>query len=348
MEKIGNLDNATNASKVRKEIVGKITAILPGLVLAALLAVLALAGKTVFPSLPLSPLIVAVVLGALTRNFIGPFARAKIGIAFSLRRMLRLGIVLLGLQLTFAQVLGIGWVGMSIIILTIASTFFLTIGAGRLFGVDPKLSELLAAGTSICGASAILATNAVTQGRDEDVVYAAACVTVLGSVAMVLYPLLPQLLDLSPLAYGLWAGASIHEVAQVVAAGYQSGQVSGDAGTVTKLARVMMLAPMVVGLGMVITRRHPDAGSRRVAPPFPFFVLGFLAMIGVASSGALPQSLIGHSVIATQFFLAIGMAAIGLETDFSKLAAKGLRPLMLAVTSWLFIALFSLAWKSVV
>src|SRR5690606_19143770 len=142
-------------------------------------------------------------------------------------------------------------------------------------GVDRKLSELIAAGTSICGASAVIATNTVTKAPDEDVAYAVACVTIFGSIAMFTYPLLPGLLGLDPQAFGLWAGASIHEIAQVVAAAFQGGEQAGQFGTIAKLSRVMFLAPMVIGLGILSVRSAADdAAKGRSNVAIPWFVIG--------------------------------------------------------------------------
>ncbi len=181
-------------------------------------------------------------------------ARAKPGVGFSLRRLLRFGIILLGFQLTISQVIEVGSRGFLIIAATLAATFVFTVWMGKLLGVDRKLAQLIAAGTSICGASAVIATNTVTNAHDEDVAYAVACVTVFGSVAMFTYPLLPGLLHLDPHAFGLWTGASVHEIAQVVAAAFQDGKAAGEFGTIAKLSRVMLLAPVVIALGLLAAR----------------------------------------------------------------------------------------------
>ncbi len=146
--------------------------------------------------------------------------------------------------------------------MTLLATFTFTTWMGHWLGVEPKLAQLIAAGTSICGASAVIATNTVTKAHDEDVAYAVACVTVFGSIAMFVYPLLPGLLHLDPHAFGLWSGASIHEIAQVVAAAFQDGQQAGQFGTIAKLSRVMMLAPVVIGLGVMATRGAKGAARR--------------------------------------------------------------------------------------
>jgi uncharacterized integral membrane protein (TIGR00698 family) len=196
-----------------------------------------------------SPMILAIVIGMAFRNIVGTPSLARPGIAFSLRRLLRAAIVLLGFQLTASQIASVGPRGLLIVAMSLATTFGFTVWTGRALGVGRKLTELIAAGTSICGASAIIATNTVTEAHD-DVAYAIACVTVFGSIAMFAYPLLPGLLHLDSRAYGLWSGASIHEIAQVVAAAFQNGQRAGEIGTMVKLSRVMLLAPVVFALSL--------------------------------------------------------------------------------------------------
>lgn len=313
----------------------------PGLVLTAAIAAAAFALRQIPMVGVLSPMILAIVIGMTFHNVVGTPARAKAGVVFSTRRILRFAIILLGLQLTAAQVAEVGATGIAVITLTLVATFGFTVWLGRLIGVDAKLAELIAAGTSICGASAVIATNTVTRAPDEDVAYAVACVTVFGSVAMFLYPLLPGVLHLSPHAYGLWAGASIHEIAQVVAAAYQEGQSAGEFGTVAKLSRVMMLAPVVIGLGVLAARRAPH-GAGKARPPMPWFVLGFLAMVVINSVVVIPAEAKAVLVVATTFLLSMALAAMGLETDIGKLRAKGCRPFLLGFAAFIFIGSLSL------
>lgn len=289
-------------------------------------------------------MILAILIGIAFHNLLGTPARAKTGVAFSLRKVLRFAIILLGLQLTAEQVMEVGPIGIGVIVLTLTGTFLFTTFLGRVLGVDRKLSELIAAGTSICGASAVIATNTVTGAHDEDVAYAVACVTVFGSLAMFAYPLLPSLLHLTPHAYGLWAGASIHEIAQVVAAAFQDGRNAGEFGTIAKLSRVMMLAPVVILLGLMASRRAHRGGHvhNQAKAPMPWFVLGFIALVGLNSIIAIPAQTKGAIVLVTTFLLSVALAAMGLETDIAKLRAKGIRPLILGFAAFLFIAGFSL------
>ncbi|WP_409977688.1 MULTISPECIES: YeiH family protein [unclassified Bradyrhizobium] len=321
-----------------------IPALVPGLLLSAAIAgagfsLRQLPGLAVF-----SPMILAIVAGMAFHNLIGTPHRAKAGVTFSLRRVLRLAIVLLGLQLTAEQVVEVGARGLLVIALSLTGTFLFTVWMGRLLGVERKLTELIAAGTSICGASAVIATNTVTRAPDEDVAYAVACVTVFGSIAMFSYPLLPALLHLDAHAYGLWSGASIHEIAQVVAAAFQQGQQAGEFGTIAKLARVMLLAPVVITLGLLAARRARHGGHAHASAkaPLPWFIFGFIALVGINSIVTIPAEARTVIVTATTFLLSMALAAMGLETDFAKLKAKGLRPLTLGLLAFVFIASFSL------
>ncbi|MGB6636182.1 MAG: YeiH family protein [Bradyrhizobium sp.] len=319
--------------------------VLPGLLMASSVAASAYLVRRLPGMAALSPPILAILIGTAFHNLVGTPALAKPGVGFSLRRLLRFGIILLGFQLTISQVIEVGSRGFLIIAATLAATFIFTVWMGRLLGVDRKLAQLIAAGTSICGASAVIATNTVTNAHDEDVAYAVACVTVFGSVAMFTYPLLPGLLHLDPHAFGLWTGASVHEIAQVVAAAFQDGKAAGEFGTIAKLSRVMLLAPVVIALGLLAARSPAknDTASKVASsrPPMSWFVLGFLAVVGLNSLVAVPSPDKALIATVTTFLLSVALAAMGLETDIRKLKAKGLRPALLGTLAFIFIASFS-------
>ena len=273
-------DPAQSTRSASAQFADAVLAALPGLTLTGGIALLAFALRQIPGVGMFSPMILATVTGMAVHNLIGTPAICRPGVVFSLKKILRLGIILLGFQLALSQVIAVGAVGVAIILASLFSTFVFTKFLGRIFGVDPKLAELIGAGTSICGASAVIATNTVTEGTDADVAYAVACVTVFGSIAMLVYPLLPVLLHLSPRQFGLWSGSSIHEIAQVVAAAFQDGPAAGQFGTVAKLTRVMMLAPLVIGLGLIAARKARGGEAKtRKAPPMPWFVLGFIAVM---------------------------------------------------------------------
>lgn len=314
--------------------------IMPGLALTVLIAIGAYLLRLI-PGLGFfSPLVLAIVVGMAFHNIVRVPAVAVPGVKFALRRILRFAIILLGLQLTFAQVRMVGATGFAIIGFTLFTTFFVTRWMGKLMGVDAQLSELIAAGTSICGASAVIATNTVTRGSDEDVAYAVACVTVFGSLSMLLAPVLLPYTGFDAHAYGLWTGSAIHEVAQVVAAAFQGGQQAGEFGTVAKLTRVMLLAPLVIGLGVAALYRAKRVGGEagEAKAPLPWFVFGFIALVMVNSTGVVPEDVKANVSVLTTFLLTVALGAMGLETDLRKLRMKGLRPFMLGAAAWLFIS----------
>jgi uncharacterized integral membrane protein (TIGR00698 family) len=283
--------------------------LLPGLALASALAAIAFGIRALFPERAPGALMLAIVLGAAWRNLRGVPAAAGPGIAACLRRPLRLGIVLLGLQLTLAQLLAITPAGVALLVACVVLTFGFTLAIGRLLGVDAGLSMLIAAGTSICGASAAVAVNSVVRDRSESVAYALGVVTLFGTLAMLGFPLVGTVAGMTDQAYGVWIGASVHEVAQVVAAAFALGDEAGQYGMASKLSRVLMLAPMVLLLGLVLARR---AGSGGTAVPVPWFAFGFVAMVCVASANVLPDPALVALAWLSQVLLAIALAAVGL------------------------------------
>jgi uncharacterized integral membrane protein (TIGR00698 family) len=258
-----------------------------------------------------------------------------------MKRILRVAVALLGLQLSVAQIQVVGCRGLAVVASTLLLTFLFVTWLGRRMGIGSKLTQLIAAGTSICGASAVIAVNVVTDGSDEEVAYSVGTVTLFGTASMFLYPVLFHTVWLTPAAFGLWAGSSIHEVAQVVAAAFQGGAVSGQIGTVSKLVRVMMLAPVVLVLGMQAAGRNGKFDLRSVT--IPWFVLGFVAMVAISSTGVLTPAAKHAMGTVDQFLLCVSLAAMGLETHFEKLRLMGARPMILAGAAWIFISTVSLA-----
>ena len=325
-----------------------ITTLLPGLIAACLIATLAVRLRTLPILSVVSPMILAMLIGMTMNNVTGLASWMKDGIMFSQRRLLRIAIILLGLQLTFTEVVTLGVTGLVVLAAALTSTFIFTVYTARYLGVEEKLAKLIAAGTSVCGASAVVAANAVVGGKEEDVAYAVACVTIFGTIAMFLYPFLPELLHLTAHEFGLWTGSSIHEIAQVVAASFHQGQVAGEMGTVAKLSRVMMLAPLVVAIDLLSRRtsrtsiNSEGAATSPRAPAIPWFVVGFIGAAGVNSILTIPAELKSDLMWITTFLLTVALAAMGMHTDLTKLRRKGFRPALLAALASLFIGIFSL------
>jgi uncharacterized integral membrane protein (TIGR00698 family) len=313
--------------------------LVPGLVLCFVLAMVAIRIQAATGIKALNPVVLALVFGIALRSAIGMPASLRPGAAFAVRPVLRAAIVLLGLQVTVAQLLSIGAGALALAVASVALTVPFTIWLGHRLGVDGPLSQLLGTGTGICGASAIVAANQVAGAKQEDVTYALAVITLCGTAALVIYPALAPLLGLDARAYGLWAGSSIHEVVQAVGAAAAGGPEATEIGTITKLARVVLLAPAVLVLGMWVRRGTSGGG---VKAPVPWFAFGFLVMVAIASTGLLPPSVPNASKVAVPLMLSASVAALGLNTDLRALRARGIRPMLLGVCATLFIAVLGL------
>lgn len=296
----------------------------------------------------LSALVIAVVLGVLAGNLglIRPAFRP--GLAFAGRQLMRAGVVLVGFRLSVGDLGDLGIVGVLAVIAVVGLTFVGTQWLGRLLGVPPGLSLLAATGFSICGASAIAAAEPLSDADKDEVAYALGLVALCGSLAIVVLPALGGLLDLSPELFGAWAGASVHDVGQVVATASFQGDEALAAAIVVKLTRVALLAPLlaVVAVG---ARRRASADAAAVRPPLlPTFVVLFLVAVVIRSTGILGDSVLDGLRSLEALLLGAGLMALGCGVDLARLRRLGGRPLMLGLASWVLIAVVSLGAMSLV
>ncbi|WP_245624540.1 YeiH family protein [Belnapia moabensis] len=313
----------------------------PGLAAAFVIAATSTVLRNATDVAALNPVVLALAIGMAVRSVLGAPQILKHGIAFAVRPLLRAAIVLLGLSVTLGQLLGLGAGALGLAILVVAATLPITIWLGSRLGVDRPLAQLIGAGTAICGASAIVAANQVARGQDEDVTYALAVITLCGTAAMLVYPALAAPLGLDAHSYGLWAGASVHEVVQAVGAAAAGGPEAAQSGTVMKLARVFLLAPAVAALGLWAGQ---DGGAKA---PVPWFAFGFLGLVLLGSTGVVPGAVVDASRTIVPLMLATSVAALGLSTDLRALRARGGAPLILGVASTLLIALLGLVGVAV-
>lgn len=286
----------------------------------------------VLPGVP--AVLVAVALGVALANTYGVPVAARPGLAFASGPLLKAGVVLLGFDLVIQELLGLGARGLAVVVAVVVATFFGTRWAGRLLGVSDGLALLVATGFSICGVSAIAAARGVSDADEEEVAYAIALVTLCGSLAIVLLPSLRGVLGLDDRSYGAWVGASVHDVAQVVATSSAVGGVAVTTAVVVKLARVLLLGPLV---GWIAWSQGRDAKvpAWRLVPPF---VLLFVGAALVRSAGLVPAGLLGALDGAKTLLLAVALFAVGARVELRRLVAVGTRPLLLGFGSWVIVA----------
>ncbi len=332
--------------------------LLPGLAISGALAAagMALGRMDWLQDHGLSALTLAIVLGMLVGNTVYPrfAATAGAGVNFSKQNLLRLGVVLYGLRLTVQDIGQVGVAGVLIDALVLSSTFALAWFIGtRWLGMDRKTAMLIGAGSSICGAAAVMAAEPVVRAKAEQVTVAVATVVVFGTLAIFLYPLLFtlnqqwQVIPGGARGFGIYAGSTIHEVAQVVAAARSVGPGAADAAVIAKMVRVMMLAPFLILLSAWLARngarrQGPSADALLPVPPqarlaVPWFAFGFVAVVLFNSLQWLPVRVVAVTTELDTALLAMAMAALGLATHFGAIRKAGIRPLLLALVlfGWL-------------
>ncbi|WP_412542723.1 putative sulfate exporter family transporter [Longispora sp. K20-0274] len=309
--------------------------VVPGLAVVACGVTLAVLANKLLPAV--SALTVAVLLGAVAANAHLLRPSFAPGIKLASRRLLRIGVALLGLKLVFGEVLRLGPGVLALVVVAVGVTFVATRWLGRLLGVGEGLSLLIATGFSICGASAVVAMNGVREQDEEDVAKALGLVTLCGTIAMFALPALFRPTGLSSAGYGIWAGGSVHEVAQVVAA---AAPVSGAlaVAVAVKLTRVVLLAPMLAVVSVAERRRHAAAPAGDRPPIVPLFVVGFLLMAVLRSVHVLPAPVLDAATFVDGLLLAAGMFALGTAVRLRSLLRSGLPVLALGLLSSALIA----------
>lgn len=286
----------------------------------------------------ISPLVFSLLLGLVVGNLpvSGRLPQASRGLQFATRWLLRSGIVLFGLSLTLQQILGLGPKVIVLDTLVIATVLITGYWLGtRIFKLDAETALLTSAGSAICGAAAVLATETTIRSKPAATSMAVATVVLFGSLAMLVYPLLYPLTGMDEGLFGIYIGATVHEVAQVVAAGDAVGPHALANAVIVKLVRVMLLIPFLLIVGQWWLRRNTqetDDSAARPALVIPWFAFGFLAMVVFNSVIALPTPLHDGLVTVGQIALAMAMAALGFETRLEKLRVLGIKPFLLALT----------------
>jgi uncharacterized integral membrane protein (TIGR00698 family) len=298
---------------------------LPGIALCVALAVAAqlLSGLPVFKVL--GPLTLSLVMGIALRAAAGPLPWSDEGSRFCARPLLRLGVFLMGARLDLALVEKVGPRVLLLDLLLICAGLVGIAWLARLFGVPAKLATLLAVGTSICGASAVVAAGSVTKADEDDVTLAVALCGILGTLGVLFYVLVGPRLPLTVSQLAILTGSTLHEVAQVVAAAFTWGSASGELGTLVKLTRVVLLAPALLALEIAVIEKRGAVRYTLRDPPVPWFVIGFVVLGVVASTGILPAALKAALVTASIFSMTAAMAAMGLHTQLQMLRKAGLR-----------------------
>lgn len=304
----------------------------------------------------LGQLVIAILLGMIWRAVIGVRNEALGGISFSSKTLLRCGIVLLGLRLNLLDIVHAGPKVLVIVLMVVSFTLLVVYGITQCFKVQSRLGMLTACGTAICGAAAVVALSPQLKARDDETAASAATVAILGTIFTLMYTLLYPVLGFSPVGYGMFAGATLHEVAHVVAAAAPGGKEAVDMAVIVKLSRVAMLVPVAIIIG-IWANRLENKGQGRTQTlnwksiPIPWFTIGFLMMSGVNTLNWIPLAITEHMITIAYLLIAMAMAGLGLNVDLVTFRRLGMRPLaagfigsvLLACLGWVLVHFFGLA-----
>lgn len=316
--------------------------IIPGLLLALLVAAVATAGGVVLPVLG-GP-VLAIVLGVLLRSVVAPGPAYRAGISYAAKKVLQGAIVVSGFSLSLLTVVHTGLATLPITLVTIAVALVIAPVLGRWLRLHGAIRLLVGVGTAICGASAIAAVSTVIEPDEADVSLSIATVFLFNIIAVLVFPPLGHLMHLSEYAFGVWAGTAINDTSSVVAAGYAYGQSAGAQATIVKLTRATLILPIVAALAVAHVRHNRAQGVRipwvRIVP---WFIVWFLLAALVNTTGVIPAGWHRGIALLATFLITTALAAIGLQTEIAKLVRAGSRPLALGFLLWVAVAATSLA-----
>jgi uncharacterized integral membrane protein (TIGR00698 family) len=315
-------------SRIKREFLS----LIPGLALAAVIGVVAFEAHRLYK--PLSGVAVAMIIGLLIRNLASVPYRCEVGVQFAARRILRLAIVLLGVRLSFLEVLKIGGSSLIIVISCIVIALVLVQVFSRLLKIPPRLGTLIGVGSCICGNSAIAAVAPVIEAEDEDVSFAVATITLFGMLAVLVYPIIGNLLHMSDVCFGTWSGTAINDTSQVTAAGFIFSKAAGETAMVVKMTRNLFIAPVIIIMGCIYHRKNSGAtmsGKISWQKSIPMFVIGFVCMAILRTFGVFPGWAIASLKTASSFLIIVAIAGVGMSTGFSSMKKTGFKPFLVGV-----------------
>ena len=318
----------------------KMFKIVPGVMLSVGVALLACWFESLLPIHLIGSAVIAMFIGMLLNYFLKDTKLFASGLKFTSKKILKFAIILLGLSLNITTILNVGKMSLTVMIFTLLTCFGGGYFIGKALGLNWKLSNLISAGTGICGGSAIAAIAPTIDADDNDVAYAMSATFLFDMAMIVLFPIMGRALGMTDQAFGIWAGTAVNDTSSVVATGYAFSEGAGDFATMVKLTRTLAIIPTVITFAFVqlrLKRKEALANSQNgselkanfsIKKIFPWFILGFLAMSIVASVFSIPVTVVSGTKTASKFLMVCALAAIGLNTSFASMKKAGIRPMI--------------------
>ena len=318
----------------------KVLKVFPGIILSVGVALLACWLESLLPIHIIGSAVIAMFIGMILNHFLRNTKVFASGLKFTSKKILKFAIILLGLSLNITTILNVGKMSLIVMIFTLLTCFGGGYFIGKALGLNWKLSNLISAGTGICGGSAIAAIAPTIDADDNDVAYAMSATFLFDMAMIVLFPIMGQAMGMTDQAFGIWAGTAVNDTSSVVATGYAFSEGAGDFATMVKLTRTLAIIPTVITFAFVQLRlKRKEAldngqnGSElkakfSITKIFPWFILGFLVMSIVASVFPIPAAVVSCTKSASKFLMVCALAAIGLNTSFSSMKKAGIRPMI--------------------
>lgn len=315
-----------------------IKSIYRGILLSGLLALVSYFISEALPIHLISAGVFALIIGMALNPFVSNMEGTKEGLTFTSKKLLKFSIILMGLGLSFTQILSVGKFSLIVMSFTLVTAFGGGYLLGKLLGLDWKLSSLISAGTGICGGSAIAAIAPVIDAKDSDIAYGISATFLFDIIMVVLFPIMGSYFMMSDLGFGLWAGTAVNDTSSVVAAGYAFSDAAGQFAVIVKLTRTLSIVPIVLLFSLINERverkkQISDSGNSSKAAKvnlkkiFPWFILFFLLMVALKSTGFVPESISSSLTVLSKFIMVMSLGAIGLKTNFSQVAKSGFKPM---------------------
>ena len=314
--------------------------LVPGIVLSVSIAAVACFIESLLPIHLIGSAVIAMFIGMVLNYFLRNTKNFASGIKFTSKKILKLAIILLGLSLNITTILHVGKMSLIVMVFTLLTCFGGGYFIGKALGLNWKLSNLISAGTGICGGSAIAAIAPTIEADDNDVAYAMSATFLFDMAMILLFPIMGRAIGMTDQAFGIWAGTAVNDTSSVVATGYAFSEAAGDFATMVKLTRTLAIIPTVVTFSLIslhLKKKEALANSGngnelkanfKITKIFPWFILGFLAMSIVTSVFSIPTAIVSGTKTVSKFLMVSALAAIGLNTSFSKLKKAGIRPMI--------------------
>ena len=313
---------------------------IPGVAVSVAIAAVACFIENLLPIHLIGGAVIAMFLGMIVNHFVGKSSALSAGVKFTSKKILKFAIILLGLSLNINTILQVGRMSLVVMVFTLATCFGGGYFIGKALGLNWKLSNLISAGTGICGGSAIAAIAPTIDAEDIDVAYAMSATFLFDMAMIVLFPIMGRAMGMSAEAFGIWAGTAVNDTSSVVATGYAFSEEAGDFATMVKLTRTLAIIPTVLTFALIQMRlKRKEALSNgtnkkeikanfSITKIFPWFILGFLAMSVVASVFAIPAAVVSGTKSVSKFLMVCALAAIGVNTSFKDMKKAGVKPMV--------------------